>query len=521
MTIPRVLVIAGSDSSGGAGLEADQKVLSAHGVYAQTVTTALTAQNTLGVSDVHVTPAPFVAKQIDACLSDIGCDVVKVGMLASTATIETVADKLMVWNGKGITGAGRVVLDPVMVSTSGAQLLPNEAVKVLLARLVKSVEIVTPNIPEALLMLKEGSQDEIAAPHDLAGLQATAKMFYDKLGPGAVLLKGGHLPLARRDGDLVKAASEDDREAVVDVLYDGKTFELIESSYTKSRNTHGTGCSLASAIAAQLARGADLKRAVRRACQYVAVGIKTSVDFSKGSGPINHFHSVQMLPFVRGSFIEYLLDRSDVHPLWKRYTHHPFANQMGDGTLPLEAFKQYLIQDYLYLTHFARTNALAAYKSNNMDAITASAQIVLHIQREMELHLDYCQEFGLSKDDLTKQKESLTCVAYSRYVLDIGQSQDWMALQMSLAPCLLGYGATAKRLHAQYASDRESNRYWKWIENYVADDYQKAVSLGSDLIEKNIVQQSPSRIEELVAIFVRATEMEVQFWNFDTHASLD
>lgn len=466
------------------GVEADQKALYAHGVYAQVAITALTAQNTLGVQDVHVTPPAFLAKQIDACLDDIGCDVVKIGMLASASTIEIVADRLSKWHDKspGSTGAGRVVLDPVMVSTSGAQLLPGDAVRVLLGRLVREVEIVTPNVPEAILMLREGNEEDVRSPTDLDGLKMLAKEVCDRLGPKSVLLKGGHLPLTRLDDKLVKAQSEEQRDVVVDVLYDGEHFELIESAYEKSRNTHGTGCSLASAIAANLALGYDRSKAVRRAIKYVSIGIKTSVDFSKGSGPINHFHNVQVMPFVEENFIDYLLGREDVSSIWKRYTHHEFANQMGDGTLSINAFKEYLIQDYLYLTHFARTNALAAYKSTDMDAIAASARIVLHIQKEMSLHLDYCKQFGLSKDDILSHKESLACTAYSRYVIDIGQSQDWLALQMSLAPCLLGYGIAAQRLYAQHKNNHEGNPFWKWVENYVAEDYREAVKIGSGVL---------------------------------------
>ena len=481
MSVPRVLVIAGSDSSGGAGLEADQKVLSAHGVYAQTVTTALTAQNTLGVSDVHIIPPEFLAKQIDACLSDIGCDVVKIGMLASATTVKTVAAKLAEWKAQGSHGSGRLVLDPVMVSTSGAQLLPGDAVRVMLDTVVKGAEIVTPNVPEAVLMLKEGTDGDVRHPIDFDGLKSITKTFYEKLEPKAVLLKGGHLPMHRPDGRLIKANTESEKQTVVDILYDGKYFEIFESEYLQNRNTHGTGCSLASAIAANLAKNMELKRAVRGAIQYVAAGIKTSVDFSKGSGPINHFHNVQIMPFAKGHFLEYLLDRSDVQPLWDKYTNHPFANKMGDGSLPIQDFKDYLVQDYLYLVHFARTNALAAYKSTDMDAIVASSQIVAHIKTEMKLHLDYCKDFGLTKEQIIACKESLACTAYSRYILDIGQSQDWLALQMSLAPCLLGYGQAARRLHSQHADtpQREANRYWKWIENYVADDYVEAIEKGS------------------------------------------
>ena len=452
-------------------------MLSAHGVYAQTVTTALTAQNTLGVSDIHIIPPSFLEKQIDACLSDIGCDVVKIGMLASADTVRSVARKLREWRDQGQVGAGRIVLDPVMVSTSGSQLLPEDAIVNVLQELVPLAEIVTPNVPEAMLMLKRAKGEDMKPPESLDELKQLAVKLFDLLKPRAVLLKGGHVPFSRRNGQLVKADGEG--EVVTDVIYAGHDFDVIESRYQVSRNTHGTGCSLASSIAANLALGNKLNVAVRRACEYVAEGIATSINMSKGSGPINHFHNVQILPFTKGRFLEYLLNRSDVEPVWQRYVYHPFADQMGSGALDIEVFKEYLIQDYLYLVHFARTNALSAYKSTEMAGIMASAQIVTHIEREMQLHLEYCKEFGLSKDDIVKHKESLACVAYSRYVLDVGQSQDWMALQISLASCLLGYGIAATHLQKKYYNQREGNRYWKWVENYVAEDYRTAVQVGS------------------------------------------
>ncbi|KIV85956.1 phosphomethylpyrimidine kinase [Exophiala sideris] len=517
MAPPVVLVIAGSDSSGGAGLEADQKVLAAHGCYAMTATTALTAQNTLGVDDVHVTPPAFVRKQIDACLSDIPCDAVKLGMLASAETIRVVADAIQRHK------VSPVVLDPVMVSTSGAQLLPGDAIRNLREKFLPITTLLTPNIPEATLLLRD-ADIQYKSPSGLEDLKVLAKMV-QALGPEAVLLKGGHMPLTK---DYMKATTDDEKLRTVDILYDGKDYTLIESSYLTSKNTHGTGCSLASAIAANLAlqkqtnTPTSLPTATRLAVCYVSRGIQTShPNLGKGSGPINHFHNVQVLPFTSGHFIEYLLSHPSVVDVWEKYTHHPFATAMARGTLAEGLFKNYLIQDYLYLTHFARTNALAAYKSRTMPAITASANIILHIEREMALHLGYCAEFGISKADIERpdRKESLACVAYSRYVLDVGQSEDWLALQMALAPCLLGYGEAARRLYEDPESKttEQGNKYWRWVENYVADDYTEAVGLGRDLIESHIAKQSPSRIEELIAIFVRATEMEVRFWDFDAH----
>ncbi|KAK2813611.1 hypothetical protein FQN50_000006 [Emmonsiellopsis sp. PD_5] len=500
----RVLVIAGSDSSGGAGLEADQRVLAAHGCYALTATTALTAQNTLGVQDVHVVPPAFVRKQIDAGLEDVGADVVKLGMLASAETAEMISEALRHHK------VPVVVLDPVMVSTSGSELLASTAVQVVRAKLLPLTTILTPNIPEAILLLQEsGVEQQVRNPENLEDAIQLAKQIH-KLGSKYVLLKGGHLPLT---ANFQKPANDQEAAKVVDVLYDGEEVTLFENAFLTSKNTHGTGCSLASAIAANLAGGMGVVRAVRAACRFVEAGIRTSVDMGKGSGPINHFHSVYSLPFAPGGFLEYVLDRPDVQPVWEAFTGHEFVAGLGSGKLPVEKFKHYLIQDYHYLVHFARSNALAASKHNDIEGIAMSAQIVLHIKREMELHLDYCASFGLSKEDIENCKESQACVAYSRYILDVGQSEDWLALQVALSPCLIGYGQIAKRLHSDENTVRMGNKYWKWIENYVADDYAEAVRKGSELLETRMRNVSPSRMEELIRIFVRATELEIGFWD--------
>ncbi|KAE8151287.1 DNA polymerase alpha, catalytic subunit [Aspergillus avenaceus] len=502
MTVKRVLVVAGSDSSGGAGLEADQRVLAAHGCYALTATTGLTAQNTLGVQDIFVIPSAFVKKQIDAGLEDIGADAVKLGMLSSAETIDIIAETLVSHK------VPSVVLDPVMVSTSGSQLLPEAAVKELRKKLLPLTTVLTPNIPEAKLLLKDAGR-EVPEPEGLPDVIQLVKQI-QALGPKAVLLKGGHLPLTK---DHTTARNPGEATTVIDVLYDGDDVTLFETEFLVSKNTHGTGCSLASAIAANLALGKDLKLAVQGGVRFVEAGIKTSFDLGKGSGPINHFHSVYTLPFAPGRFLEYALQRSDIRPVWNRFTEHQFVQGMGSGTLPVERFKDYLVQDYLYLVQFARSNALAAYKAKNMESIAASSQIVLHIQRETALHLDYCASFGLSKEEMEKTPETIACTAYSRYILDVGQSEDWLALQMALAPCLLGYGAIAQRLYTEQDTLREGNRYWKWIENYVAEDYTEAVRLGSELLEAHMREVSPSRMEELIKIFIRATELEISFWD--------
>ncbi|ATY59382.1 thiamin biosynthesis (Thi-4) [Cordyceps militaris] len=504
----RVLVVAGSDPSGGAGLEADQKVLAAHQCYAMTATTALTVQNTKGVTGVHVVPAEFVARQIDAVVEDIGVDVVKTGMLGSVETIDVLSDLIDKHN------LTTVVVDPVMVSTSGAQLLPHAAIKQLSARLLRRTTLLTPNIPEARLLLAEHGLESAPAVRTVDDLEALAQTIRGALGPRWVLVKGGHVPF--RAADLTAAEeAEPGARVVVDVLVgpDGAVVR-VQSPFQKSTSTHGTGCSLASAIAANLSKGKDVPTAVRAACRYVAAGIRTAPQLGGGHGPLNHFHSSYSLPFSPGYFLEYLFARPDVQPVWAEFLHHPFVMALGNGTLPLESFKGYIIQDYLYLVHFARANALAAYKTKTISDIQRSGEIVGHIVREMDLHINYCKSFGISEQEIQATTELQACTAYTRYVLDIGQSEDWLALQMALAPCLLGYGAVAQMLaaHPDTVREQQANTYWPWIENYGAADYVEAVRLGSELIEKKICQCSPARIEELVDIFIHGTRMETGFW---------
>ncbi|KAH5387384.1 hypothetical protein HBI33_065030 [Parastagonospora nodorum] len=502
MAIKRILVIAGSDSSGGAGLEADQKVIAAHGCYAMTATTALTAQNTLGVQDIHHIPPQFLQKQIDAVCQDVGVDVVKTGMLASAESIEIVADAIRRHD------VATTVVDPVMVSTSGSQLLPETAVSTLINHLLPLTTILTPNLPEAKLLLSVAGV-EVREPENVEDIIAMAHRIQG-LGPRWVLLKGGHLPLTR--GKMVSKA-ESEKEVVLNVLVGESGLTLMESEYLKSDNTHGTGCSLASAIACNLAAGVSMVKAVKQANHYVEAGIKTSVSLGHGSGPINHFHSTYTLPFTPGRFIPYLLDREDIQGPWKQYTQHDFVQRMGDSTLPVENFKYYMIQDYLFLVQFARATALAAYKSSSLKDIDRSVQQVVTLQKEIQLHIDYCKEYGLEETDITEQEEDQATTAYTRYVLDIGQSQDWLALQVALLPCLIGYGMIARRLYEDPKTVREGSRYWAWIEQYIGQEYMDAMVRGSDLIEEHAGKQSLARVEELARIFIHATNMERGFWD--------
>lgn len=258
---PRVLSIAGSDSGGGAGIQADLKTFSALGCFGMTAITALTAQNTVGVRAIHAVPLEMLHAQIDAVIDDIGVDAAKVGMLHSAATVQAVAAAI------DRHRLQRVVLDPVMVATSGATLIDREAIEVLVAQMFPRAALVTPNLDEAALLVGRPLVTE-------ADLEAAARELITR-GARAVLLKGGHLA-----GDMVSdLLLARDAEPV-----------WLRGPRIPSANTHGTGCTLSSAIAAHLAQGASLPDAVRRARDYVrgALHAGAPVRTGAGSGPLNH-----------------------------------------------------------------------------------------------------------------------------------------------------------------------------------------------------------------------------------------
>ncbi|SDT84375.1 bifunctional hydroxymethylpyrimidine kinase/phosphomethylpyrimidine kinase [Desulfobacula phenolica] len=262
----RALTIAGSDSGGGAGIQADLKTFSALGCFGMSAITALTAQNTRTVTGIFPVPPEFIGRQIDAVMEDIGTNAVKIGMLHSPEVIEIVARKLVHWK------TSNIVLDPVMISKSGDKLLRDDAVKALKNVLIPGVTIITPNLPEASVLLGW----EVTTREDMD----RAAMELATLGCDNVLLKGGHL----------------DHEDSSDLLYQKSTDTLttLPGSRINTINSHGTGCTLSSALCAGLARGMDIETAVQNAKSYITGALLAGIDYKtgKGHGPVNHFYNI-------------------------------------------------------------------------------------------------------------------------------------------------------------------------------------------------------------------------------------
>jgi len=259
--VKKVLTIAGSDCSGGAGIQADLKTFSAHGVFGMSVVVSVVAENTFRVIDIQDITPDMVEKQIDAVFEDIEVDAVKIGMLSQPALMEAVAGKLKLYSPKN------VIIDPVMYAKNGAALMNPNAIDTLIKTIIPLGDLVTPNIPEAEKISGMSITNE-------SDMEAAAKVIH-QMGCGNVVVKGGHL-----DGN------------AVDILFDGRDFFRFETQRIDTKNTHGTGCTYSSAIAANLALGFTMQEAVKRSKDYVTIAIEHSLSIGKGNGPTHHFYKL-------------------------------------------------------------------------------------------------------------------------------------------------------------------------------------------------------------------------------------
>ncbi|KZT74039.1 hypothetical protein DAEQUDRAFT_660774 [Daedalea quercina L-15889] len=539
---PSVLTIAGSDSSGGAGIQADLKTFTALGCYGTSVITALTAQNTTGVQGIHPCPPEFVKQQLQSILDDIELKAIKTGMLHDASITHVVAETLKAHYGAAVPP---LVVDPVCVSTSGHTLLQPEAVATLVSELFPLAALITPNKSEAELLLSHcGSPTKLESVQDM--LPAAKKLLSS--GCKAVLLKGGHITANMNEVKSISAAhpeihvvhegllgenmeilqvSEEDpsvKGLVIDVLQQADSTTLFVQPHVESSSTHGTGCTLSSALACALARGKDFVEATRMATVYTHLGIETATPIGRGHGPLNHIHSIvirsvpQPTPSVPHPLTRVLIE--SCRETWKAYVQHEFVKQLGQGILARECFLHFIKQDYLYLRYYARAYALLAAKSSTFSSIQAATGTIINVLNEVSMHRDYCAQWGITEDELKATPESPATTAYGAFILDTGLQGDSARLIMALAACLLGYGEVGLWLKKEAAQPNswvklEGNPYQKWIDDYSGEVYQKAVKLGLATIEVMAVADPPSsvRFQEWQSTWERCVRLEKGFWD--------
>lgn len=423
-----VLTIAGSDSGGGAGIQADIKSISANGAYAASAITALTAQNTQGVEGIFPVPSDFIQAQIRAVMEDIQIDAVKIGMLHDTETIRTVRDMLVAYPVK------HIVLDPVMVATSGHKLLVDEAIATLKEELIPIATLITPNIPEAEILLGRAitSQEE---------LPAVARELSETFGGISVLVKAGHLT---------------DR-TLIDVLYDVDTKQIVEltSQRLDTRNTHGTGCTLSSAIAAHMAQTSDVTKSVRAGQQYIAEAIKAGANYhiGEGHGPVKHFYKCW----------EALNATASAKP----FASHPFFQAMVDGSLSDERFAAFLIEDSRYLK---RVNQLLQHLSKQLPDII---QVLVEENTVSELDMEavYLERLGLKQDEVCRNPEARQVLdnylSYLESFIDGEGSEAYSSTRFAaFFECFRLYASVGEYYRKEIKEIGEEHPYYDWLKVY-------------------------------------------------------
>lgn len=486
-TLGTVLTIAGSDSSGGAGIEADLKTITAQGCYGMTCITALTCQTPEKVHSVVEIDEWQVEQVLLNNLESMRCDAVKIGMLTEKAVkaLSRHLEKLEM----------PVVLDPVMAATSGSSL---SAERLWSSKEMKSlygrVSLVTPNIPEAQKLI--GEDIEVRSIEDLVELCGKVA---SKTGC-SVLLKGGHSPL-------------DDE--VVDVLsYKGNMY-VYKSTLLNSVNLHGTGCTLSSCIASKLAQGKSLVEAVAESIQYIhhsiVSGEMLKVTNFEENGPVNHVHSFSRgisrnVSGIENIDFEGVISIPSVSKAWDNYINHDFVKKVSNGTMDLTRFRKYLRQDYNYLRVFGQVHAKLAAESTTDNMYKRATTILENVMHEMGK-----QEQILGKDIHTTTK-SAQMLEYTNYLLEVARFGTWDQLFASTMPCNLGYVFAVRKIEPHITVTEESHpEFYLWLQEYLRQDFYDA-AINSIECFNEILSKSDDA-DTLIKIFEDVCILESKFWD--------
>lgn len=469
---PRVLSIAGTDPTGGAGVQADLKSIAAFGGYGMAVVTALVAQNTRGVRDVHVPPTAFLEEQLRAVGDDVEIDAVKIGMLGSAAVAGVVATWL------DDVRPPVVVLDPVMIATSGDRLLDTDAEAAVRA-LCRRVDLVTPNLPELAVLVEE------PVATDWAGAVAQARTLAARTG-SAVLLKGGHL------------AGEESPDAIVDA--DG--VHAVSGRRVDTRHTHGTGCSLSSAMATLAAHGLPWPDALPRAKRWLTGALENAeaLHVGRGNGPIDHLHELR--PHIdlgrswsAGRWESVAATRADVDAC-------AFVRGLASGDLDRAAFGWYLGQDLLYLREYARVLARAAALAPSLDEQRFwAAASVSCLAEEAALHLSHVEVEGL--------EAAPTTLAYTDHLHAASATGSYAVLVAALLPCFVLYTDIGARWRGTFDA---THPYADWLTAYGDPAFAASSAEASAIVDAAAREASARTRSAMAAAYDRSMARELAFF---------
>jgi len=477
---PRVLSIAGSDPSGGAGIQADIKSIAANGGYAMAAVTALTAQNTQGVQSVHVPPAEFLRRQLDSLSADIAIDAVKIGMLANPEVMRAVGEWLET------TRPAVVVLDPVMVASSGDSLVAADA-RLALLDLLQHAHLVTPNLPELAVLVGEAEADSWeAALEQGRRLAATSQV--------RVLVKGGHLAGSACPDALVEP---------------GGSVEEFTAPRIDTANTHGTGCSLSAALATVQAQTNHWPESVRRAKGWLWGALETSAQLGvgHGHGPVNHFHSLwDVAPPAGNAFSRSLWD--EVEPQREAIFELGFIKDLAAGTLTEAHFAYYLAQDAMYLGSYSRVLARASAL-----APTAEEQLFWAkgaencLAVELALHGDWLARHPLDVGPGPVTKHYVDHLQAAAFAGSYGE------VVAAVLPCYWLYAEVGRVLHADYLAFDGVHPYARWLETYADQAFADAAEAAVRIVDAAARRGSALDRERMREAFLHSAQYEVDFFD--------
>lgn len=488
---PRILSIAGTDPTGGAGIQADLKSIAANGGYGMAVVSALVAQNTLGVRSVHIPPVEFLRQQLHAVSEDVVIDAVKIGMLANLDVITTVRSWLEECR------PPLVVLDPVMVATSGDRLL-EPAAEQALRDLIVLVDLVTPNLPELAVLLAERPAADWAAAIE-QGKRLSARTGV------TVLVKGGHF----NDSDCPDALVDTHGRLAPGVIE-------FTAPRIATTNTHGTGCSLSSALATVQARTGNWAQTLAEAKDWLqdAVAHADELEVGHGNGPIHHFHrlfsdgAAAPAPGVAPTFSSTLW--RDVELIRRQIFDLPFITDLGSGALAHEDFSYYLAQDALYLATYASVLARASELAPTESAQRFLADSATQCRDvELELHRTWLHQ------QPEPHEAGPATTGYLDHLLAVSEAGNFAVLLAAILPCFWLYADVGDRLHAEFRSrtDGAEHPYAAWLETYSDDDFAAATRRAIALTDDAAATASESERVAMRQAFAASSRFELDFFD--------
>lgn len=478
--IPRVLSIAGTDPTGGAGIHADLKSIAANGGYGMAVVTALVAQNTRGVRSIHVPPAEFLVAQLEAVSDDVEIDAVKIGMLFDAEIIQAVRGWL------DVVRPPLVVLDPVMIATSGDRLLDASAESALRA-LLPHVDLVTPNRRELAALL--GEEDAAGWEHALDQARRLAAEHDVN-----VLAKGGHF----------------DTDTAIDALVEGASGIVTEfrAPRVHTRNTHGTGCSLSSAVATLRPGHGAWIPAIREAKTWLTESLEAAdaLNVGHGNGPVSHFAGLWRGDTPTRSAAELAAEWwEDIAPTRAATDEVPFVRGLADGSIPRDAFTWYLAQDALYLRDYSRALAHAsALAPTTQEQAFWAASANGAIDAELDLHARW-----LGAESLLDAAPSSTTTAYVDHLLSLAARGDYGALIAGVLPCFWMYVDIGERLQ-RHATAR--NPYATWLETYADPVFRETTDQAIEIVTTHAVSADAAGRARMQEAFRTSAEHELAFF---------